>query len=67
MTLSLPGRMEGDCVLIFESVGKILRWNHSNETSQVLSHGIFPFFLLYYKTLRIGGRGGRGGGVNEKI
>ena len=40
--------MEGDCVLIVESVGKILRWNHPNETSQVLSHGIFPFFFFYY-------------------
>lgn len=39
--------MEGDCVLIFESVGKILKRDHKNETSQVLSHGIFLFFFYY--------------------
>ena len=46
--------MEGDCALIFEPVGKILRRDHTNETSQVLSHGIFPFFFYYIIKLNFG-------------
>ena len=43
-----------DVVLTFESVGEILWYDHSNETSlATLSHGIVGFSVFYKLKFRI--------------